>query len=595
MSLLPLIAVFLAAAVIAVPLFQRFRLSAVLAYLASGMLLGPWGLAVVEDVDSILGFAELGVVLLLFIIGLELQPTRLLAMRKLVFGLGIAQVAGTTLVLAGIGMAFGLTPLAAGLAGFGLSLSSTPLVLQLLAERKHLNTQHGRAAFGVLLFQDLAVMPVLAALPLLASGTSGPSAPAPNIPLAIATVVGLIVVGRIALRPLLRIVAATKIPEVFTGAALLVVVGTALIVHLTGLSMALGAFIAGVLLADSEYRHELEADLEPFKGLLLGLFFMAVGMTVNLGLLMSEPIKLLLLTFGLMAVKAFVVFAVGRVSSFVRERAGALALAMLAGGEFAFVLFSIARTQNLMPGELVETLVLAVTLSMLLSPLALLVADRLESFKQREAAPFDNIDEENRVIIAGFGRFGQIVGRILRARHIPFTALESSQDQVDFVRRFGNRIFYGDASRLEMLRAASADKAHVFVLAIDDVEASVRAAETMRKHFPHVKVYARARNRQHAFRLMDCGVRYLIRETFLSSLEMAEKVLEGLGTTHSDAAAAVDRFRQHDQRILLEQYAIKDDEEKLIAASRESARQLEQLFNADQAAETERRAAGGAR
>src|SRR5262245_42795541 len=247
MTLLPTTAVFLAAAVIAVPLFQRFRLSAVLAYLASGMVLGPWGLAVVEDVDAILGFAELGVVLLLFIIGLELQPTRLLAMRKLVFGLGIAQVVGTTLVLTGIGMAFGLTPLAAGLAAFGLSLSSTPLVLQLLAERKQLNTQHGRAAFGVLLFQDLAVMPVLAALPLLASGTPGTVEDAPNIPFAIATVVGLIVVGRIALRPLLRVVAATKIPEVFTGAALLVVVGTALIVHLTGLSMALGAFIAGVL------------------------------------------------------------------------------------------------------------------------------------------------------------------------------------------------------------------------------------------------------------------------------------------------------------------------------------------------------------
>jgi glutathione-regulated potassium-efflux system ancillary protein KefC len=252
MSLLPTIAVFLAAAVVAVPLFQRFRLSAVLAYLASGMLLGPWGLAVVKDVDSMLSFAELGVVLLLFIIGLELQPTRLLAMRKLVFGLGTAQVAGTTLVLAGIGVAFGLTPLAAGIAAFGLSLSSTPLVLQLLAERKQLNTQHGRAAFGILLFQDLAVMPVLAALPLLATT---PAEHGPNISLAIATVIAIIFIGRLALRPFLRVVAGTKIPEVFTGAALLVVVGTALIVHLTGLSMALGAFIAGVLLADSEYRH----------------------------------------------------------------------------------------------------------------------------------------------------------------------------------------------------------------------------------------------------------------------------------------------------------------------------------------------------
>jgi monovalent cation:proton antiporter-2 (CPA2) family protein len=592
MSLLPTIAVFLAAAVVAVPLFQRFRLSAVLAYLASGMLLGPWGLAVVKDVDSMLSFAELGVVLLLFIIGLELQPTRLLAMRKLVFGLGTAQVAGTTLVLAGIGVAFGLTPLAAGIAAFGLSLSSTPLVLQLLAERKQLNTQHGRAAFGILLFQDLAVMPVLAALPLLATT---PVEHGPNISLAIATVIAIIFIGRLALRPFLRVVAGTKIPEVFTGAALLVVVGTALIVHLTGLSMALGAFIAGVLLADSEYRHELEADLEPFKGLLLGLFFMAVGMTVNLGLLTAHPLQLLLVTFGLMAVKALVVFAIGRMSALARDRATGLALSMLAGGEFAFVLFSIARSQGLMEGELVETLVLAVTLSMLLSPLVLLVADRVAALGHKESAPFDRIEEENRVIIAGFGRFGQIVGRILRARRIPFTALEASQAQVDFVRRFGNKIFYGDASRLELLRAASADKAQVLVLAIDDVEASVRTADMMQRHFPHVKVYARARNRQHAFRLMDCGVRYLIRETFLSSLDMAEKVLEGLGTAHTEAAAAVERFRAHDQRILLEQYAIKDDEEKLIAAARESARQLEQLFDADQAAVEPARRAIGAR
>jgi glutathione-regulated potassium-efflux system ancillary protein KefC/glutathione-regulated potassium-efflux system protein KefB len=564
----------------------------VLAYLASGILLGPWGFRIVEDVDAILGFAELGVVLLLFVIGLELQPTRLLAMRKLVFGVGLAQVAGTTVVLAGIGIAFGLPPLAAAIAAFGMSLSSTPLVLQLLAERKQLNTQHGRAAFGVLLFQDVAVMPALAALPLLGAGVVASGEHPPNMLLAIATVVGLIVIGRFALRPFLRVAAGTAIPEVFTGAALLVVVGTALLVHATGLSMALGAFIAGVLLADSEYRHELEADLEPFKGMLLGLFFMAVGMTVNLGLLESEPVRLVLLTLGFMAVKAVVVFVIGRIAAFPPERASAFALAMLAGGEFAFVLFSIARAQQLMEGPLVEQLVLAVTLSMLLSPLILLAAERAAASRRKEEAPFDHIDEANKVIIAGFGRFGQIVGRILRARRIPFTALEASQTQVDFVRRFGNKVFYGDASRLELLRAAQADKAHVLVLAIDDVEASVRTAEIARKHFPHLRVYARARNRQHAFRLMDSNVRYLIRETFLSSLEMAEKVLEGLGTAHGDAASAVERFRQHDQRILLEQYAIKDDEEKLIAAARESARQLEQLFAADQAvSDSDRRAA----
>ena len=589
MTLLPTIAVFLAAAVVAVPLFQRFKLSAVLAYLASGMLLGPWGFAVVKDVDAILGFAELGVVLLLFVIGLELQPKRLLAMRKLVFGLGAAQVAGTTFVLAAIGMALGLDALPAALAGFGLSLSSTPLVLQLLAERKQINTQHGRAAFGMLLFQDVAVMPVLAALPLLGAGTNED---APSIPLAIVTVLGIVVIGRLALRPLLRVVGATKIPEVFTAAALLVVMGTALLVHVAGLSMALGAFIAGVLLADSEYRHELEADLEPFKGLLLGLFFIAVGMTVNQGLLIAQPLRIAAVTLGLMLVKAIVVFVIGRLFSFPGERARSLAAFMLAGGEFAFVLFSIAKGEGLLAEELVETLVLAVTLSMLLSPLLLVAVERMAALGSRERAPFDKIEpEENRVIIAGFGRFGQIVGRILRARRIPFTALESSQDQVDFVRRFGNKVFYGDASRLELLRAARVEKADVLVLAIDDVDASVRAAELMRKHFPHVKVYARARNRQHAFRLMDCGVRYLIRETYLSSLDMAEKVLEGLGTAHADASATVERFRTHDQRVLLEQHAIKDDEQKMIASVQASARQLEQLFDADLAADPERRRA----
>jgi glutathione-regulated potassium-efflux system ancillary protein KefC/glutathione-regulated potassium-efflux system protein KefB len=289
------------------------------------------------------------------------------------------------------------------------------------------------------------------------------------------------------------------------------------------------------------------------------------------------------------------VFVIGRLSSFSGERARALAASMLAGGEFAFVLFSIARAEKLLDEDLIETLVLAVTLSMLLSPLLLLAVERIAGRARREREPFDRIDEENRVIIAGFGRFGQIVGRILRARRIPFTALESSQAQVDFVRRFGNKVFYGDASRLELLRAARVDKADVLVLAIDDVEASVRAADTMRRHYPHVKVYARARNRQHAFRLMDCGVRYLIRETYLSSLDMAEKVLEGLGIGHADAAGAVERFRAHDERMLEEQYAIKDDEQKMIASVQASARQLEQLFDADLAADPERRraAAGG--
>lgn len=586
MTLIGEIALFLAATVVAVPLFRFFQLSAVLAYLASGMLIGPWGLGLVTGVENILRFAEFGVVLLLFVIGLELQPSRLMAMRRVVFGLGAAQVAFTTLVLAGCGLALGLPPVSAAIAGFGLSLSSTPLVLQLLGEREELNTTHGRAAFGILLFQDIAVLPVLAILPLIAGG--GASMSWRGIALGIGSIVVVIVAGRFIVRPLLKIVAQTRIPEVFTAAALLVVIATALLVHAAGLSMALGAFLAGVLLADSEYRHELEADLEPFKGLLLGLLFIAVGMSVNLGLMMSAPFKLLTITSGLMMVKALVVFGIGRVARPVRGRARSLAMVMLAGGEFAFVLFSIARAQGLLSQAISETLVLAVTLSMLLSPILLIVDDKWLKpwFARGEARPFDRIEpEDHRVVIAGFGRVGQIIARILRAKGVKFTALEASQAQVDFVRRFGNRIFYGDASRPELLRSANLAEAEVLILAVDDVEASVKIAEFVSRTYPKVKIFARVRNRQHAFRLMDFNVRYLIRETFLSSLDMAERVLEALGSTKSQARQAVITFRNYDEQVLRQQYALKDDQEKLLASAREAAHQLEQLFESDAANE----------
>jgi len=585
MNLLEEVALFLAATVIAVPLFRRLRLSAVLGYLASGMLIGPWGLGLVTRVDNILAFAEFGVVLLLFVIGLELQPSRLVTMRRLVFGLGAAQVLLTTLALAALGLLAGLGPVAAGIAGFGVSLSSTPLVLQLLGERGELNTQHGRGAFGILLFQDLAVLPVLAVLPLIA-GNADHAMSWRGVALGIGSIVVVAIAGRFVVRPLLRWVAQTGIPEVFTAAALLVVVGTALIVHAAGLSMALGAFLAGVLLADSEYRHELEADLEPFKGLLLGLLFMAVGMSVNLGLMASAPLRLLAITLGLMAIKGAVVYLIGRIARPVRGQVRSLSLTLLAGGEFAFVLFSIARNQALLTQAVAETLVLAVTLSMLLSPLILMIDDRWLKrwFAADGARPYDRIESgEHRVIIAGFGRFGQILARILRARGIAFTALESSQTQVDFVRRFGNRIFYGDASRLELLRSANIERAEILVLAVDDVEASVRIAEFVTRHYPKVKIFARVRNRQHAFRLMEFNVRYLIRETFLSSLDMAGEVLEALGSTRAVARRTVATFRAHDEATLRRQYEIKDDQVKMIASVRESAQQLEQLFEADRA------------
>ena len=585
MNLTGQIAVFLAATVIAVPLFRRLKLSSVLGYLAAGMVIGPWGLGLFDDVESVLHLAEFGVVLLLFVIGLELQPSRLWVLRHSVFGAGAAQVALTTPVLAAAIIALGTSWATALVIAFALSLSSTALVLQVLAERGELTARHGRASFAILLFQDLAIMPALVLLPLLA-GQADTQVDWRAIALPIAAIFVVVVAGRFLLRPVLRIVAATRVQEAFTAAALLVVVGTALLFESAGLSMALGAFIAGVLLADSEYRHELEADIEPFKGLLLGLFFIAVGMTANLDVLVERPLVIAGLTLGYLVLKSLAVWIGARLTRHDPPTAWRMAVSLAGGGEFAFVLFSLAAGDGLLPRATVDLLVLVVTLSMVLSPLLIGAADRLARRLRPPSTPpaYDRIEpEEPRVLIAGFGRFGQIVARVLRARQIRFTALEVSQAQVDFVRRFGNKLYYGDASRLEMLRAAGAEHAQLLVLAIDDVEASVRAAELARRHFPRLRVLARARNRQHAFRLMEAGVSDIWRETLASSLEVAEAALVALGTPRDAAASQVRKFRAHDEATLRAQAAVKDDETKLIATAQASAQQLEKLFDADNA------------
>jgi len=581
-------ALLLGAAVLAVSIFRLLRLSSILGYVAAGMVIGPWGLRLVSDVPSIMSFAEFGIVLLLFIIGLELQPTRLWVMRRNVFGLGSAQVILCAVLLGLAGWLLGLEPIPALLVGFGLSLSSTPLVLQLLAERSQLKSPHGRAAFGILLFQDLAVLPVLAALPLIAPAAAegtGDGHGIINLPKLLGVMAAIVIGGRLLLRPALRVVARLKVTEVFTAAALLTVIATAILAREAGLSMSLGAFLAGVLLADSEFRHELEADLEPFKGLLLGLFFVAVGMAANLGLLQSEPMRVLAVTGVFLAIKLMAITALGRAAGQSGQSAWKLGFTLPAGGEFAFVLFTLAARERIIDGDLADLLVLAVTLSMMIGPLLLILYDALQSrFGGEPARPFDGIDEsENRVIIAGFGRFGQIVARVLSARRIKFTALDSNQTHVDFVRKFGNKVYYGDASRLDLLRAAGAETASIFVLAIDDVDSSIRTAELVREQFPRLKIFARARNRQHAFALRDLGARYIIRETYVSSLEMAATVLESLGDPSASAKALVRKFRQHDEAVFDAQYAVKDDETKFLATSREAASQLEQLFAADEA------------
>jgi glutathione-regulated potassium-efflux system ancillary protein KefC/glutathione-regulated potassium-efflux system protein KefB len=585
MSLLSHMAVFLAAAVIAIPIFRRFRLGSVLGYLAAGIVIGPAMLGLTTTAETTRDLAEFGIVLLMFVIGLELQPSRLWVLRKPVFGLGSAQVALTTIVLgAAAYYIFRQTWQCALVIGFGLSMSSTALALQLLAERGQLKTQHGRSAFSILLFQDISVLPALALMPLL--GHSSLAADSGSGGLLLVKLVGVltlvIVGGRYLLRPVLRIVAETRVTEAFTAAGLLVVIATALLVNQVGMSMSLGAFLAGVLLADSEFRHELEANIEPFKGLLLGLFFITVGMSANLALVSRHPGFIAGLTLSFMLIKVAILWSIGRVGGHSRAASHGLGFSLPSGGEFAFVLFGLAAASKIMAAETAEILVLAVTGSMILSPVLLILHDHLFRGPAADSGPYDVPDEMNpKVIIAGFGRFGQIVGRILRARHIPFTALEVNETQVDFIRRFGNKIFYGDASRLELLRAARAENAEIFVLAIDDVEASVRTAELVSKHFPNLKIFARARNRQHAFRLLDYGVRFQIRETLVSSIEMSVQILATLGLSKHEAIDTARRFRAHDEATMLRQYAVKDDEKKLIESAQESARQLEHLFESD--------------
>ena len=583
MSLLAQIAIFLAAAVIAIPIFRRFKLGSVLGYLTAGIIIGPASLGLINSVEATQNIAQFGIVLLMFVIGLELQPSRLWVLRRSIFVLGTAQVVVTAI---GVGAAafflFEQSWQASLLIGFALSMSSTALALQLLAERGQLNSQFGRSAFSILLFQDVSVMPALALLPLLGPSETS-AAPGGWLVIKLIAVLGAVIIGgRFVLRPMLRIIAASRVAEAFTAAGLLIVLGTALLVSQVGLSLSLGSFLAGVLLADSEFRHELEADIEPFKGLLLGLFFISVGMSANLALAREKPFLIIGLTVGLVVFKILVLWAIGRVSGLPENASRGLGISLPSGGEFAFVLFGLAAGLRIIDPQVADLLVLVVTASMVLSPVLLALYDVTFKAGESDGRPFDTpVDLNPKVIIAGFGRFGQIVGRILAAKQIAFTALEANQTQVDFLRRFGNQVFYGDASRLELLRAAHAENAEVFVLAIDDVEASVKTAELIRQYFPHLKIFARARNRQHAFRLMDLGVRYIIRETLVSSLEMSVQVLEALGQSKSKAIETVHRFRVYDEATMAKQQAVKDDEKKFLETTRESAEQLMHLFEAD--------------
>jgi monovalent cation:proton antiporter-2 (CPA2) family protein len=586
------IAIFLAAAVIAVPIFKKLGLGSVLGYLAAGLVIGPSVLGLVWDVDDILHFAEFGVVLLLFIIGLELQPSRLWGMRRAVFGVGGLQVGVSAALIFGVGLLFGLTWQSALVVGLALALSSTAFAMQVLAERRELTRPHGQASFGVLLFQDLAAIPILAMIPFLkpaqvaAGGVQDAGFDPMGLVLPVVVLVGLVLVGKFLLKPIFRLVAQTHVHELSIAFALLLVIGTALLMSVAGLSMALGAFVAGVMLSDSEYRHELEANIEPFKGLLLGLFFMAVGMSVNVKILIEQPLLVLGLVVGLVGLKFAVLMVAARMAGLSGASAVAMGIALSQGGEFAYVIFQSATTEGVM-GEEASLLVMVVTLSMVVTPLMFLVFDAWlkRSKNSAEAEPFDEIDASGSVVIAGFGRFGQVVGRVLGLRGIPFTAMDASATHVDFVRRFGNKIYYGDATKLDLLRAAGAENAKVFVIAVDDMETSLKILEVARSAFPHLKFVARARNRQHAYALIGAGVEHVIRETFASSVQAGRIALELSGLPSSEALKTERFFVDYDEEAVRRSAPHKDDMDALIKAAQNYAEELESIFKADESAD----------
>lgn len=582
---LPIIAVLLAAQAIAAPLARWLGIGSVLGYLIAGVMLGPSGLTSLfstREAVELMHVAEFGIILLLFLIGLELRPRRLWSMRNAIFGLGGAQVGITALLLGAAAVLFGMPWHASLFAGLALALSSTAFALQVLEENGELSARHGRLAFAVLLFQDLAAIPLIALTPLFAVNAVTSAMDFRAAVIALATIAAVIVAGHFLLDHAIRLIARTRVKEAMTAVALLTVVGVALIMQSVGVSASLGAFIAGALLAESSYRHELEADLAPFQGLLLGLFFTAVGMSLDIGLIVDKPLLVLGLVVGLVAIKALVLFQVGRAHGLDRRPARRLGLSLSQGGEFAFVLFAAGVTAGVMTRDNADLLNVVVTLTMGATPLLLLLDSWRDDRKPVPAPLYDAMpDNDRHVVIAGFGRYGQIVARILRGKKIPFTALDISAEQIEMVKRFGAQAFYGDASRIEILEAAQIAKARALVLAIDDVEASLRTAELVKAQFPELPIFARARHRNHAHRLLDLGISTIQRETFHSALETSRQVLKGLGYSVRETERVIKTFRTHDERRLHEDYKHYSDMEKLTAKARSDAATLERLFSED--------------
>lgn len=588
--------VYLAAAVVAVPLSRALGLGAILGYLAAGIVIGPWGLRLVGNVQDVLHFAEFGVVLMLFLVGLELEPRRLWAMRRPIFGWGSVQLFGSAAVLTAIGVAFGVDWRIAFVASLALADSSTATALRAMADRNLLPTTSGRSMLSVLLLQDVAAIPILALLPLLAvSGVHADGSGWLGAAKVVGVIAAIILGGRLLLRPALRWIARSDSPEIFTAASLLLVVATAALMHSVGLSMALGAFLAGVLLAETEYRRELETDIEPFKGLLLGLFFIAIGMTIDFAVVARQPLLVGGIVFGFLAAKALVLWGMARWMDIPAPERPLFIVLLAQGGEVGFVVLQTATGGRVIDANTSSLLVAAITLSMLLTPLLLMAADRwsrrLAAGRKQQMAELSE-PQDAPVIIAGFGRYGQMIGRMLNAQGIGSTVLDHDADMIEAARSFGYKVHYGDATRLDLLRVAGAARAKVFVVAVDDREQSLRIVDLVKEHFPHLELVARARDVPHWNDLRDRGVLRVDREVFESSLRSGRRVLEILGQTPHEARRQAMRFRRHNFELFEKMYPYHRDRAKMIAVVKEGRQQLEAQMARERADAEDRRRKG---
>ena len=593
-SLLVQALVYLAAGVVSVPIAKRLGLGSVLGYLIAGALVGPFLLNLVGQQTDVMGFAEFGVVILLFLIGLEVRPALLWEMRTSIFGVGLAQLLASALAVGGVALILGADWRVAIAGGLIMALSSTAIVLQSLEEKGLRQGPIGQQAFGILLFQDLAVIPLFALLPLLGHGGGAVSpeeqgllAGLPDwarVLASLAAVAGVVVGGRYLTRPMFRFIAAARLREIFTASALLLVVAVAALMELVGLSPALGAFLAGVVLAESEFRRELETDIEPFRGLLLGLFFITVGASLNIGLIMQRPILIISLTLGLIVLKALAMWGVGLAFRGNRRDSATVAVSLAQGGEFAFVLLTFAVGAQVLNREQAALATAVVALSMALTPIAFwlydrLVLNRVRAETEPERLPFDQREPD--IIVAGFGRFGQIATRLLTANDFKVVLLDSSIEQIDTLRKFGWPVHYGDASRLDLLRAAGAGKARLLLVAIDDKDKAIELVKAAKEYFPNLTIMARAFDRRHAYELIRAGADGIERETFESALNFGKKALLKLGLSERRAKHAATLFRDHDLALFKRLAPVADEEERYIMASRDSRATMEKLLQAE--------------